>query len=87
MSTPYKSTPRFNEETLPDAIRTAHSTKAGVWGVLVVEAGSVRLIFHEPRQVLTVSPGSPATIPPEALHHVETDGPMIMYVDFYRGKP
>ena len=84
---PYKSTPEFDENSLPQAIRNAHSTKAGVWGLLVVTEGEVRLVFHDPARELRVTPGSPAVIPPEALHHVETEGQMKMHVEFYREEP
>jgi len=84
---PYKSTPEFDQDSLPAAIRNAHSTKQGVWGLLVVSEGKVRLVFHEPRREVSVSPGSPATIPPQAVHHVEVDGPMRMRVEFYREEP
>lgn len=87
MATPYKSTPVFDETTLPDAIRNAHSTKEGVWGLLVVEQGVVSLVFHEPQRAIRVRPGSPAVIPPQALHHVETQGPMQMRVEFYPEEP
>ncbi|MET1755659.1 DUF1971 domain-containing protein [Novosphingobium sp. RD2P27] len=88
MSTePYKSTPVFDAHSLPDAIRNAHSTKAGVWGLLRVLEGRVSLIFHDPERVVEVTPDNPAAIPPEAVHHVETDGPMRMQVDFYRSQP
>ena len=84
---PYKSTPEFTEATLPAAIRGDHATKEGVWGLLVVSEGAVRLGFHEPRREVPVSPGHPAVIPPAAIHHVETDGPMRMRVEFYRERP
>lgn len=84
---PYKSTPEFDEQTLPDAIRNAHSTKDGVWGLLVVTEGKVRLVFHEPAREIVVSPGRPGIIPPQDVHHVETDGPMKMHVEFYREEP
>ncbi|MBV1918317.1 MAG: DUF1971 domain-containing protein [Sphingomonadaceae bacterium] len=87
MAEPYRSTPEFDTGSLPEAIRNAHSTKEGVWGLLVVSEGEVRLVFHEPRRAVPVSPGNPATIPPQAVHHVETDGPMKMHVEFYRAEP
>ncbi len=85
--TPYKTTPVFTEATLPEAIRNAHSTKEGVWGLLVVLDGAASLIFHDPERRVEVTPGRPATIPPEAVHHVETAGPMRMKVEFYREPP
>jgi len=47
----------------------------------------VRLVFHDPARRLLVTPESPAPIPPEAVHHVETTGPMRMQVEFYREPP
>jgi tellurite resistance-related uncharacterized protein len=82
---PYKRTPEFTQDSLPDAIRKEHSTKAGTWGLLVVNEGAARLVFHEPRREVTVTPGDPATIPPEAVHHVEVDGPVRLHVEFYWG--
>ena len=84
---PYKSTPVFDETTLPDAIRNAHNTKDGVWGLLNVIDGAVDLIFHDPHLVVHVTPDAPGVIPPQAVHHVETSGPMLMRVDFYRAPP
>lgn len=85
--TPYKATPVFDETTLPEAIRSAHSTKAGVWGLLQVLEGEARLVFHDPARELRVTPDSPGQIPPEALHHVELDGPVRLQVEFYREQP
>ena len=83
----YKTTPIFDEASLPGAIRNAHSTKAGVWGLLRVLEGEVRLVFHEPHREVRVTPESPAPIAPEAVHHVEVDAPMRMQVEFYRDEP
>jgi len=84
---PYKSTPVFDEQSLPEAIRNDHSTKEGVWGLLRVLAGEVRLVFHDPRREVRVTPDHPAPIPPRAVHHVEVAGPMRMQVEFYREPP
>lgn len=83
----YKTTPIFDEASLPSAIRNAHSTKAGVWGLLRVLEGEVRLVFHEPRREVQVTPATPAPIAPQAVHHVEVDAPMRMQVEFYREPP
>ncbi|MFV0645673.1 MAG: DUF1971 domain-containing protein [Sphingomonadaceae bacterium] len=84
---PYKTTPVFDEKTLPEAIRNAHNTKAGVWGLLVVLDGAVNLVFHDPQRIVHVTPGNPAPIAPQAVHHVELDGPVQMQVSFYREHP
>ena len=84
---PYKSTPVFDETSLPQAIRNAHNTKAGVWGLVRVLDGEVRLVFHDPPREVCVMPGNPEPIPPTAWHHVEVMGPMRMQVDFFREPP
>lgn len=87
MPPPYKTTTVWNQDSLPQAIRDAHNTKAGVWGLLRVLEGEVRLVFHDPARVVTVTPGGPCEIPPQAWHHVEVTGPMRMQVEFYRESP
>ena len=84
---PYKSTPVFDQDSLPDAIRNQHSTKEGTWGLLRVLEGEVLLIFHDPPRTVRVTPDAPAPIPPTSVHHVEVTGPMRMQVEFYREPP
>ncbi|MFA7587581.1 MAG: DUF1971 domain-containing protein [Novosphingobium sp.] len=84
---PYKVTRIWDQDTLPAAVRGQHSTKAGTWGLLKVLEGEVRLVFHEPPRSITVTPGNPGLITPEAYHHVETVGPMRMQVEFYHERP
>ena len=55
--------------------------------MLVVSEGNVRLVFDDPAREVTVSPGRPGVIAPQAVHHVEVDGPMAMHVEFYREEP
>ncbi|PZU17078.1 MAG: hypothetical protein DI591_04145 [Citromicrobium sp.] len=85
---PYKTTPVFDHNTLPAAIRSTHTTKEGVWGLLRVLDGAVTLVFHDmPERRVPVTAANPCPIPPAAPHHVETDGPMRMQVEFYREPP
>ena len=84
---PYKTTPVFDEQTLPQAIRSRHSTKAGTWGLLRVLEGEVDLVFIDPPSRVRVLPDKPAPIAPEAPHYVELHGPMKMQVEFYRERP
>lgn len=87
MPEPYAASGVFDEQTLPDALRNDHRTKAGTWGLLRVFEGEVRLIFVDPPSDHHVTPDRPAIIPPQATHHVVTMGPMIMQVEFYRECP
>ncbi|MCB2051339.1 MAG: DUF1971 domain-containing protein [Novosphingobium sp.] len=84
---PYKTTPVFDQDSLPDALRNEHNTKDGVWGLLRVLEGEVRLVFADPARVVQVMPDKPAEIPPQSVHHVELTGPMRMQVEFYRQPP
>lgn len=88
LSRPYKSTPVFDADTLPAELQRAHSTKAGVWGVIRVLEGM--LCYHiedgsVPPAVLT--PTRPGLVRPQELHRVETVGAMRMQVDFYDHQP
>ncbi|MGE3692959.1 MAG: DUF1971 domain-containing protein [Novosphingobium sp.] len=87
MPEPYKTTAIWDQDSLPNAIRNAHNTKAGVWGLLRVLEGEVRLVFHDPARTVTVTPDAPGEIAPQAWHHVEVTGPMRMQVEFFREKP
>ena len=80
---PYRSTPIFDTETLPNALRKAHCTKAGVWGRLDVIKGSVRYVVEETGEHVILSAGDFVIILPEQMHHVEPLGEMQMQVGFY----
>ena len=84
---PYKVTAIWDQDTLPEAIRNAHNTKPGVWGLLRVLEGSVRLVFHFPPREVCVTPDTPGLIPPEDIHHVELSGSVRLQVEFYREQP
>jgi tellurite resistance-related uncharacterized protein len=68
-------------------VRGEHRTKAGVWGLLNVLEGEARLVFEVDGRSVVVAPGRPGLIPPEAPHHVETPGPVRLFVEFYREPP
>ncbi len=87
MSAPYAASPIFDEQSLPDALRNDHRTKAGTWGLLRVLEGEVRLIFSEPHAELLVTPTHPAIIPPQETHYVVPLGPMRLQVEFFREQP
>ena len=86
-TTPYKSTPVFDEVTLPAGLRKEHRTKTGVWGVIQVLEGRLRCRVIEPRSETILDPEHPGIIHPDQPHSVEPLGPMRMRVDFYAQPP
>ena len=87
MATPYKTTPVFDSDTLPPALRREHSTKAGVWGLIRVLEGRLRLFYADDGSERVLGPNVPGLIRPEQLHFVEPLGPMRMKVEFYDRDP
>lgn len=84
---PYRSSPVFDEHTLPAALRREHRTKQGVWGVIRVLEGELKLTFTETGEMQVLAPGAPGIILPDQPHLVEPRGPMRMQVEFYNECP
>ena len=78
----YKRTATFTEQTLPEALRAAHRTKAGTWGRIVVEAGELE--YHVRARIHRLRPGVVGLVEPECPHHVTPLGPLRMHVEFWR---
>ena len=84
---PYRSTPVFDEHSLPQALLRRHSTKAGVWGRIHVTEGRIRLIILDPPSEHVIDPAAPMTLLPGQAHQVELMGPMRMRIDFHDQPP
>jgi tellurite resistance-related uncharacterized protein len=84
---PYKVTPVFDESTLPAGLRGVHSTKEGVWGLVRLLEGRLRLFFPETGRDLVLTPDLPGLIEPCEPHFVEPLSPFRMQVEFYRASP
>jgi len=87
MVEPYRSTPVFTEATLSAALQARHTTKAGVWGMVRVLEGQVRLTYLDPPSEILLDPDTAGPLLPEQPHFVEAVGPMKMRVDFYSEPP
>ncbi len=87
MAEPYRSTPVFDETTLPAALRARHNTKAGVWGMVRVLEGKVKLTYLEPPSEILLDPDTAGLLIPEQPHFVEPLGKMRMQVEFYDQPP
>jgi len=87
MVAPYRSTPVFDADTLPAALRREHSTKAGVWGLIQLLEGSVELHFADGSAAKRLGPGVPGLVAPEQPHWVIPLGDFRMRIDFYDTPP
>lgn len=84
---PYRSTPIFDETTLPRALREEHRTKAGVWGRIRVMEGELRLTITAPPSEQLLTPDQCGILEPEQPHFVTPLGAFKMQIDFYDQPP
>lgn len=84
---PYKSTPIFDEITLPAGLRKEHRTKVGVWGVIRILEGRVRYEVIDPPAERMLGPSNPGLVLPDQPHLVEPLGRIRMKVEFYDSDP
>ena len=84
---PYKSTPVFDENTLPAGFRREHRTKPGVWGIIRVLEGRLRYVVLEPASEVILDPRHPGLVLPDVPHRVESLGPMKMQLEFFNQRP
>jgi tellurite resistance-related uncharacterized protein len=80
----YRQTPIFDEQTLPQALRAAHATKAGVWARIVVVEGELRYQLEDTGETLRLVPGVVGIAAPEEAHAVAPMGRVRFYVEFLR---
>jgi tellurite resistance-related uncharacterized protein len=84
----YKRTPIFTEATVTAGLLKDHSTKAGTWGLIHVEAGTLRYCITDPRRspsFLDLAAGEqPGVVEPTIIHRVEPLGPVQFWVEFHR---
>lgn len=84
---PYRSTPIFDENSLPVALRERHDTKPGVWGLIRVLEGRLKLTILDPLYEAILEPDLPGVVIPQQTHFVTPIGAMKMQVDFYKEPP
>lgn len=81
----YGRTPDFTPETLPDALKAAHTTKPGVWGLIHVLEGRLFYTFEPPHTGYRIlAERDTAPIPPEIPHRVGFVEAGRFFVEFYK---
>lgn len=82
-----RTTPTFDNDTVPAGLLAAHRVADGVWGRLIVHTGRVGFAFEDhPKLIVVLDAGNSVAIPPGRLHHVELDQPATLAVEFYRAR-
>ena len=76
----YKRTATFTEATVPRGLLADHRTKQGVWGRIVVEAGTLTYVCE--RGTFTLTPALEGVVEPERPHHVVVAEPVRFHVVF-----
>lgn len=80
-----RTTPEFDQDTVPAGLLSAHRLAAGVWARVVVRSGSLAFVFDDdPERPHRLSAGDCGVVPPERPHHLVLDGPVRLVLDFYR---
>jgi tellurite resistance-related uncharacterized protein len=84
-SVAYRTIGPFDAQTLPAGLRAEHRLKDGTWGVLTLSEGSLRFVWDDEQGGADdlVAPVR-FVVPPQAPHHVESDGPFTLSIAFYR---
>lgn len=75
--------PRFTQDTLPDAIANNHQLKAGRWGVLNLHAGRVWFVDLDHHQEHLLQAPTQWVIEPELVHKLRYEGPFELHLEFF----
>ncbi len=80
-----RATPVFTEETVPSGLRTAHRTKAGTWGRIIVLEGRLLYRIHTlPAEEHILDADTPGVVEPEVEHEVAPLGKSRFRVEFFQ---
>ncbi len=80
-----RTTPTFDESSVPIGLLAAHHVAEGVWGRVVVASGSVGFMFDDqPELIRSVQVGEVQVIPPGRSHRLVVEGPVTLAVEFHR---
>ncbi len=78
-----RSSPEWNEQTVPAGLLHTHQTTGDIWGRVVVHEGQLRFSAStEPVIDVVLGPESRQAIPPDIEHHVQPIGPVRFSIKF-----
>jgi tellurite resistance-related uncharacterized protein len=87
MIAPYRTTPVFDETTLPDALKREHRTKDGVWGVIRVLEGELKFVLADSGSETILTPDRTGLVQPQQSHRVEPLSKLLVQIEFYDRDP
>jgi tellurite resistance-related uncharacterized protein len=80
-----RTSPEFDENSVPVGLLRAHKVSEGVWGRLVVRSGELRFTFDSgDPDSRVIAAGGDVIIPPLVPHHVTVDGRVRFVIEFHR---
>lgn len=80
----YKTTPVFDENTVPAGLLKNHNTKEGVWGRIVVTEGSLLYTLCDSGATAVLDKDHVGIAQPKQLHQVQPQGAVKFFVEFYK---
>lgn len=79
-----RTSPHWNEHTMPSGLKRSHQIAVGTWGRIVVHDGTLRFVARtEPELNVIVGPRFTQAIPPEVEHNVEPLDQVRFSIDFF----
>ncbi len=80
-----RTTPLWDESSMPAGLRRAHRIAAGTWGLIRLQEGRLRFsMSSNPALEVDLDAGSEQAIPPGVEHQVQPLGPIRMAIEFLR---
>lgn len=80
----YEATPSFDQDHIPKAMLKSHTTKEGVWGLIVIERGELEYEIIQSGQKHALTPGVPGVVEPEVEHCIRPTGDVEFRIEFYQ---
>ena len=81
----YSSSPVFTKASVPKNLLSAHATKPGVWGMLIVQSGALTYsILGDSVESIRLEAGDAGVIEPTVRHFVTPEGEVEFFVEFYK---
>lgn len=81
---PVRHTPTFTADSMPPGLRADHTTPAGTWARIAVEAGALRYRVPALDVDVRLVPGHDGIVVPEVPHSVGPTGAVRFHVEFLR---